>query len=72
MIRSKIMIHRFLKHTAKGLGKFYTANPHKAAAHGAAAVQIGTLAWTQGHHAAKHTANFMVKAALKGFNLFRS
>jgi dihydroorotate dehydrogenase len=66
------MIHRIVKHTAKSLGKFYAANPHKAVAHGAAAVQIGTIAWTQGHHIAKHTAKFMAKAAVKGFNLFRS
>jgi hypothetical protein len=61
-----------VKHTAKGLGKFYAANPHKAVAHGAAAVQIGTMVWTHGHHVAKHTAAFMAKAAAKGFNLFRS
>lgn len=72
VVESPIMIHHILKHTAKGIGKFYAANPHKAVAHGTAAVQIGTMAWTQGHHIAKHTAKFMAKAAVKGFNLFRS
>jgi hypothetical protein len=66
------MIHHILKHAAKHAGKFYAANPHKVAPHTAAAVQVGSMAWTHGPRVAKHTATFMAKAASKGFNLFRS
>lgn len=64
------IIHHAIKHGLKPLVKFYAKNPHHAVAHGAAAVQIGSMVWTQGHHVAKHTVSFMKKAALKGFNLF--
>lgn len=66
------MIHHVVKHLAKHAAKFYVANPHKAVPHAVAAVQIGSMAWIHGHRAAKHTVHFMAKAAVKGFNLFRS
>lgn len=66
------MIHHIIRHGMKHIGRFYVANPHKAAPHAAAAVQIGTMAWTHGHKVAKHSVTFMAKAASKGFNLFRS
>jgi pantothenate kinase len=66
------MIHHIFKHAAKGLEKFYAANPHKAVVHGVVAVKIGSMAWTQAHHVAKHSASFMAKAAAKGFKLFSS
>jgi hypothetical protein len=66
------MIHHLFKHATKHAGKFYTANPHKAVKHAAGAVQIGSMAWTHGPRVAKHTAKFMMKAASRGFNLFRS
>jgi len=66
------MIHHVLKHAVKHAGRFYAANPHKAAPHATAAVQIGSMVWTHGPRVAKHTATFMAKAVSKGFNLFRS
>ena len=66
------MIHHVLKHAAKYAGSFYVANPHKVAPHAAAAVQVGKMVWTHGPTVAKHTANFMVKSALKGFKLISS
>jgi hypothetical protein len=35
-------------------------------------VHIGKMVWTHGPTVAKHTANFMVKSALKGFKLISS
>ena len=66
------MIHHLFKHATKHVSSFYKANPHKAVKHAAGAVQIGSMAWTHGPRAAKHTARFMAKAASKTFNLFRS
>ena len=63
-------IHLF-RHAIKGAVNYYSKNPHHVAPHAAAAVQIGAMAWTHGHKVAHHTAKFMGKAALKGFNLFR-
>lgn len=56
----------------KHAGKFYATNPHKAAPHAAAAMQVGKMVWTHKHTVAKHSLTFMKKAALNGFNLFRS
>ena len=75
-----LMLHHLYKHVArpalghavKQVGRFYAANPHKAVAHAASAVQISSMAWTHGAKAAKHTSKFMLKAASRGFNLFRS
>lgn len=66
------MIHHIVKHVAKHAAKFYAANPHKVVPHTTAAVQIGSMVWTHSHKIAKHSASFMVRAAAKGFNLFRS
>ena len=70
------MIHHVFRTAAKHAAKYYIANPHQAAAHGAVAAQAGVhiskLAWTHGPTVAKHTASFLQKAALKGFSLFRS
>jgi hypothetical protein len=66
------MIHHLFKHAGRHARKFYIANPHKAVAHAAAAVNIGKMAWTHGPSVAKHSLKFMVRATLKGFNLFRS
>jgi len=69
------MFHHLFKHTkhaTKHIGNYYASNPHKAHEHTQHAVRIGSLAWTQRHTVAKHTANFLQKAASKGFSLFRS
>ena len=66
------MIHHLFKHAAKRAGKFYATNPHKVVPHATAAVQVGSMAWTHGPRVANHTAKFMAKAAVSGFNLFRS
>lgn len=66
------MFHRIIRHGLKHAARFYSANPHKAVPHAAAAVQIGSTVWTHSHTVAKHSLTFMAKAASKGFNLFRS
>ena len=66
------MIHRLFKHATKHATNFHSANPKKVAPHAAAAVLVGSMAWAHGPRVAKHTTQFMTKAALKGFNLFRS
>jgi len=66
------MIHHLLRHGVKHAAKFYATNPNAAVQHGSAGVQIGKMVWTHGPKVAKHTAKFMVKAASRGFSLFRS
>lgn len=66
------MIHHALKHAVRHVGKLYAANPHKLTPHAAAATQKRSMVWTHRNKVARHTVNFMTKAAVRGFNLFRS